>query len=181
MTESSPSFLRRIAIACGSFFAILGSPELAAQFAALRARGPVAPPPPAPAAPPLREATPDAALQLLGMLQRDARLIDFVEEDINAYSDADIGAAARLVHEGCRKTLREHFGIQPIRSESEGSRITLAPGFDAAANRITGKVVGAPPFTGTLSHRGWRVVDVRLPRLSGGHDAAIVAQAEVEL
>ena len=107
--------------------------------------------------------------------------IDFIEEDVKAYSDADIGAAARVVHEGCRKVLREHFSIQPLRAENEGSRITLPESFDAAAVRVTGNVVGKAPFTGTLSHRGWRVTDTRLPQLAAGHDAAIVAQAEVEL
>ena len=149
----------------------------------------IAPPPQpvepvkAPAAPlsPLREAPHEAALQLLGLLQRDARFIDFIEEDVKAYSDADIGAAARVVHEGCRKVLREHFSLQPVRSETEGSRITLAEGFDAAAVRLTGKVVGKAPFTGSLSHRGWKVSDTRLPKLAAGHDASILAQAEVEL
>ena len=138
-------------------------------------------PPAAPPAPQLREAPHEAALQLLGLLQRDARFIDFIEEDVKAYSDADIGAAARVVHEGCRKVLREHFSIQPLRSETEGSRVTLPEGFDAAAVRVTGNVVGKAPFTGTLSHRGWRATDTRLPKLAAGHDAAILAQAEVEL
>ncbi|MBP8267083.1 MAG: DUF2760 domain-containing protein, partial [Zoogloea sp.] len=107
--------------------------------------------------------------------------IDFIEEDVKAYSDADIGAAARVVHEGCRKVLREHFSIQPLRTENEGSRITLPEGFDAAAVRVTGNVVGKAPFTGSLSHRGWKVSETRLPKLAPGHDASIVAQAEVEL
>jgi len=150
---------------------------------------PVATPQPAPAAAPapvaapvvIREAGPDAALQLLGLLQRDARFIDFVEEDIAGYSDADIGAAARLVHDGCRATLREHFTIRPVREEAEGSRVTLAEGFDATAIRLTGNVVGKPPFSGNISHRGWRVEDVRLPMLTKTHDATVLAPAEVEL
>jgi hypothetical protein len=141
---------------------------------------PVAEPPKA-APPPLKQAAPDAALQLLGLLQRDARLIDFAEEDLTGHSDADVGAAARVVHDGCRKVLREHFTIQPLRAESEGTRITLDSGFDAAAIRLTGKVVGQPPFRGSLSHRGWRATDIRLPKLAGSHDAAVLAQAEVEL
>jgi hypothetical protein len=135
----------------------------------------------APQAPTLKEASPDAALQLLGLLQRDARFIDFVEEDIKGYSDADIGAAARLVHEGCRATLREHFTIRPVRDEAEGSRVTLAEGFDATSVRLTGNVVGKAPFNGSISHRGWRVDDVRLPKLTGSHNAKVIAPAEVEL
>ena len=178
--------MRRIALALASFFAILSRPEFAAQVELLREGGnkapqPQATPAPAPAVPVPREAPVDAALQLLGLLQRDARFIDFVEEDIAGYEDAEIGAAGRLVHEGCRKVLREHFSLQPLRPENEGSRITLKEGFDAAEVRLAGKVVGQPPFSGSITHRGWRVVETRLPKLTGSHDPAIVAQAEVEL
>lgn len=182
MTRPNPSLLSRLALAVSVLF----QPALAARVRDLRdgVAAPAPAPSPAPAAPPapqLREAPHEAALQLLGLLQRDARFIDFIEEDVKAYSDADIGGAARVVHEGCRKVLREHFSIQPLRSETEGSRLTLPEGFDAAAVRVTGNVVGKAPFTGTLSHRGWRATDTRLPKLAAGHDAAIVAQAEVEL
>ncbi len=138
---------------------------------------------PAPAPEPviLKEYTPDAALQVLGLLQKEARFIDFINEDITAYSDADIGAAARVVHEGCYKALNEHFTLTPIRSEPEGSQITLTTGFDAAANRLTGNIVGAAPFTGTLVHKGWQVTGVRLPKLTQGYNPAIVAAAEIEL
>ena len=182
-----PSLLGRIALAFGAFFALLADAELAARFAALR-HGAAAAPAAAPAAPaPLSApalpglASPDAALQLLALLQREARLIDFVGENIGLYDDAQVGVAARLVHEGCAKVLREHFSIVPVRDEAEGSRITLAPGFDAAALRLTGKVVGQAPFTGSLSHCGWRVTEVRLPTLGPRHDARVLAPAEVEL
>ncbi|KXU87455.1 hypothetical protein CI15_15005 [Paraburkholderia monticola] len=194
MSDSNPSFLGRISLAVGTFFSILGNGEFAADVLRLRngekvgaAPAPTAPAPaPAPQpkpqpAPVLKEATPDAALQLLGLLQRDARFIDFVEEDIKGYSDADIGAAARLVHEGCRATLREHFTIRPVRDEAEGSRVTLPAGFDASSVRLTGNVVGSAPFNGSISHRGWRVDDVRLPKLADGHNAKVIAPAEVEL
>ncbi|BAX62701.1 DUF2760 domain-containing protein [Burkholderia stabilis] len=193
MPESNLSFFGRLSLAVGTFFSVLGNREFAAGVLRVRdgAPAPVAPAPaaapaPAPApvkapVPELREASPQAALQLLGLLQRDARFIDFVEEDIAGYADADIGAAARLVHDGCRATLREHFTIVPVRDEAEGSRVTLPAGFDATAVRVTGNVVGSAPFTGTVSHRGWRVADVRLPKLTGSHDASVVAPAEVEL
>lgn len=174
-----PSLFARIGLAFGAFFGVLGDAALAARFAAWRSGAPAAPPPaPAPA---LKQADTDAALQLLALLQREARLIDFVHEDLAGYADAQVGSAARLVHEGCAKVLREHFRIEPVRSESEGSRITLPAGFDAAAVRLTGNVVGQPPFTGSLSHRGWRAAEVRLPQLAAGHDARVLAPAEVEL
>ncbi|WP_233849199.1 DUF2760 domain-containing protein [Paraburkholderia sp. HD33-4] len=199
MSDSNPSFLGRISLAVGTFFSILGNGDFAAdvlrlrngeKFGAAPAAAPAATAAPAPApapqpkpqpAPVLKEATPDAALQLLGLLQRDARFIDFVEEDIKAYSDADIGAAARLVHEGCRATLREHFTMRPVRDEAEGSRVTLPAGFDASSVRLTGNVVGSAPFSGSISHRGWRVDEVRLPKLADGHNAKVIAPAEVEL
>lgn len=194
MTDMNPSFFGRLSIAFGAFFGILGNSAFAGRVQRLREapHAPEAPEAPVPAAAPvatpatpapspLKEASPVAALQLLGLLQRDARFIDFVEEDIANYSDADIGAAARLVHDGCRAVLREHFTIKPVRSEAEGSRITLPDGFDASAVRLTGNVVGKPPFNGSISHRGWKVEETRLPKLAQTHDASIVAPAEVEL
>ena len=193
MKQSPPSLLSRISLAFGTFFSILSDSQFAARVQDLRdgvqRSEPSVPAPasaPAPAAPkppvvPLREAAPDGALQLLGLLQREARFIDFIQEDVAAYADADVGAAARVVHEGCRKVLRDNFSISPVRTEAEGSRITLAEGFDAAAIRITGNVVGQPPFKGSITHRGWRVDETRLPKLASGHELRIVAPAEVEL
>jgi hypothetical protein len=188
-TERKPSFFRRIPLAFGAFFRTFSDVDYASRIDELREQAeiPSAPvtqssaEPPKPAPEPLKELSPDAALQLLSMLQRDARLIDFSMENLSGYTDADIGAAARVVHEGCRKVIGEHFSIEPVRAETEGSRITLNEGFDAAAIRLTGNVVGKAPFHGNLSHRGWRVVDVRLPKLTQGHDASVIAPAEVEL
>jgi hypothetical protein len=129
----------------------------------------------------LRAAEPNAALQLLGLLQQEGRFIDFLEEDVALYSDAEVGAAARIVHEGCKRTLRQHFTIEAVRDEAEGVRVTLAEGFDSGAVRLTGNVVGQPPFTGSLTHRGWRVTEVKLPKVAAGHDLTVVAPAEVEL
>ena len=183
-TQPLPSFFSRISIAIGAFFRALSDAEYAARLTRIDdAPQPAAAPTPAPVPvpTPLRVATPDAALQLLSLFQREARLIDFTQENLSAYSDADIGAAARVVHEGCGKVLREHFTIEPVRSEAEGSRIVLEDGFDASAVRLTGNVVGSAPFHGALSHRGWRVANVRLPKLAEAHDTAILAPAEVEL
>ncbi|KJV07354.1 DUF2760 domain-containing protein [Methylocucumis oryzae] len=136
---------------------------------------------PAPEPVVLKEATPDAALQLLAILQNEARFIDFIQENITSYSDADIGVAARVVHEGCNKAIKEHFTLAPVRAESEGARVTLPAGFDASKVRVTGHIVGQPPFTGTLIHKGWQVTAIHLPKLTQGYDASIVAAAEVEL
>jgi hypothetical protein len=127
------------------------------------------------------EKTPDAALQLLSLLQREGRFIDFLEEDVASFSDADIGAAARVVHSGCRKALREHVKLEPVRTEEEGAKVSLPADSSPAEVKLTGNVQGKGPHTGTLRHRGWRAVDVKLPTAVAGHDAHIVAQAEVEL
>jgi len=181
MKQAHPSLLTRISLAFGTLFKVISDPQFAARVQGLRTEAPQPEAATTPAVAPLREAAPDAALQLLGLLQREARFVDFIQEDIAAYSDADIGGAARVVHEGCRKVLRDNFTLQPIREETEGSRITLPAGFDAALIRVTGNVVGQPPFNGSLTHRGWQVIDSRLPKLAGSHQVRIVAVAEVEL
>ena len=194
MTQQTnlPGFFSRLSIAFGALFKSLGDAEFAARVrddgvgptaAPAPAPAPVATPAPAPTPPvsTLRTPTPDSALQLLSLFQREARLIDFAHENLSSYSDADIGAAARVVHEGCARVLREHFTIEPVRSEAEGARITLNEGFDAASVRLTGNVVGTAPFNGTLSHRGWRAASVTLPQLAERHDARVLAPAEVEL
>ena len=129
----------------------------------------------------LKESTPDAALQLLGLLQKEARFIDFIKEDVAGYSDADIGIAARVVHEGCNKAINEYFTLDTVRTDLEGSKVTLNKGFNASEVRLTGNIVGNAPFTGTLVHKGWQVTSIRLPKLTAGHNANIIATAEVEL
>lgn len=180
MSEPHPTFINRLLLAFSAFWRALAEPGFAERIARLN-KGPSVEPQHSPGATALKEPAPDAALQLLGLLQQEGRLIDFLEEDVSAFSDADIGGAARVVHEGCRRALREHLTLEPVRGESEGARLTVAEGFDAGTLRLTGNVVGQAPFTGTLRHHGWRVADVRLPKLAQGHDVRILAPAEVEL
>ncbi len=136
---------------------------------------------PAPAPVILKEASPDAALQLLYLLQNDARFIDFIKEDMSAHSDEDVGMVARVIHEGCNKVLNEHFTFATVCKENEGDKITLLDGYDAAKVRVTGNIVGNPPFTGTIIHKGWQITDVRLPSTVQGYNANVIAPAEVEL
>lgn len=190
MSEETPSFIARFGLAFVAFFRTWFDPEFATGVVRLRSGALPAPepvrslPPPAPAPAPeskVKEADPRAAMQVLALFQREGRLLDFLEEDVAGFADAQIGAAARVVHEGCRKALRDNFVLAPIRDEAEGSRVTVAAGYDAAAIRLTGNVVGAPPHTGTLQHRGLRVVEVKLPKLHDEHDARVLQPAEVEL
>lgn len=122
-----------------------------------------------------------APLQLLALLQREGRLVDFLEQDITEFADADVGVAARVVHEGCRKVLRAHATIEPIRSEAEEARVEIALGYDPAEVKLTGKVSGKPPFQGIVRHRGWRLRDLRLPEVLAGHDGRVITPAEVEI
>jgi hypothetical protein len=184
MSDSKSSFFSRLALALRASWRMLVDSDFAGGVQRLEQGGGASPAsavaePHKPAI--LRDTLPDSALQLLTLLQQEGRFVDFLEENVTAYSDADIGGAARVVHEGCRKVIREYLHIEPVREEAEGARLTLPAGFDAAAVRLTGNVVGQPPFTGTLMHRGWRVSQITLPRLAEGHDVRVLAPAEVEL
>ena len=139
-----------------------------------------APPVAAPVPVPAPQPDPRAALQLLALLQREGRLVDFLEEDLAGFPDASIGAAARTVHAGCKRALDEYFRLEPVLKDAEGAQVTVPRGFDAAAIRLTGNVVGEPPFKGSLRHHGWRAREVKLPPPRDG-DAALLAPAEVEL
>ncbi len=184
MSEPTISFFNRLSLAFGAFFRTLSDPGFAAGVLRLT-EGEKAEKEPSkgikvePRA--FKEPLPESALQLLGLLQQEGRLVDFVEEDVKSFTDAEIGAAARVVHEGCRKAIHDHFTITPVWNELEGSKVTVEAGFDPSAIRLTGRVIGKPPFTGCLIHRGWRVADVKLPKLSDGHDTRVLATAEVEL
>lgn len=143
--------------------------------------------PAAPPAAPVQRQQPSraaeaGAVQMLAILQRQGRLIDFLQEDLRMYDDAQIGAAVRNVHEGCKQALGEHVTLEPIFQETEGSTVAVEPGFNTYAIRLTGDVVGEPPFRGTLRHRGWRVMNINLPKQAAGQNKElIVAAAEVEV
>ena len=122
-----------------------------------------------------------AAVQVLAVMQSEARLLDFVSEDISDYSDEEVGAAVRDVHRGLQAAIKDHFPVTPVRSEEEDSPITVPDGFDPYEIRLVGNVIGEPPFSGTLNHRGWCVEKVNLPNLPSGKAAMIATPAEVEV
>lgn len=130
--------------------------------------------------PPARPPT-DGALVLLSLLQREGRFIDFLQEDVSGFGDAEIGAAARVVHDGCKKALAEHVVLAAVRSEDEGARVKLDAGYDAASITLAGNVGGKPPFEGTLKHKGWRAQSIELPKIAPSHDVKVLAPAEVEV
>ena len=186
MTVTSLPLSTRLWLFWACAFRILFDGRYAAQVANLDAAAPEpealpAPAPvPAPAPAVAEQATPaDGALQLLSLLQREGRFVDFVEQDVTAFSDQDIGAAARLVHEGCRRALHAHARVVSVRTESEGAPLTLPQA--SSDVKLVGNVAGSAPFRGVLRHRGWRVQELKLPTRIGVHDPEVVAQAELEL
>ena len=125
--------------------------------------------------------SPDRAIQMLALFQRDGRLVDFLAEDVAPYPDAQLGAAVRSIHTSCRQVLDRYLKLEPVLDSDEDQLLTVPAGFDPAAIKLVGNVTGEPPFRGLLRHRGWRVAEVNLPSLPQGTGRAIVAPAEVEL
>jgi hypothetical protein len=145
-------------------------------------------PPPAPVAakppPPPPESQAEAeVIAFLGLLQEKGRLIDFLMDDVALYDDSRVGAAARVVHYGCRDVLHEHFKIAPISTAEEGSQVTVPEGFAADEYRLMGKITGSPPFKGVLLHKGWKTESVKLPRIikTGNKRLPSIAPALVEV
>jgi Domain of unknown function (DUF2760) len=193
--ESSLPLPTRLWFAWVCFFRVLFDSAFAERAWKARAELPPAPErprelaPPAPAAqkpaPKPIEPPPavpgEAALQLLALFQREGRLVDFLEQEIAGFSDAEIGSVARVVHDGCRKALLGHAKLAPVRSEEEGTAITLAEGYSPAEVKLSGNVQGSAPYKGVLRHRGWRASAITLPTPVKGHDPTVLAPAEVEL
>ena len=115
------------------------------------------------------------ALTLLATLQREGRLIDFLMENLQGYSDAQIGAAARDIHRDCAAALQRIFGLEPLATQAEGSRIEIPSGFDPAMYRLTGQVAGEPPFKGVIRHHGWKATRCEMPEWTGRKDSILVA------
>jgi hypothetical protein len=141
----------------------------------------------APAASRLKEAerpaadTFDRAVQMLALLQRDGRLIDFLRENLSAYPDVQLGAAVRTIHESCRQVLDRYVSMEPILNSEEDRPVTVEAGFDPATIKLIGNVAGEPPVRGLLRHKGWRVKEVNLPPLPQAAGRLVIAPAEVEL
>lgn len=130
----------------------------------------------------VEKSNPEAgALLILSILQRDGRLIDFLHEDVTSFADSEVGAAARVVHAGCKKALAQYVTFAPVRSEAEGAPVIVEKGFDPAQIRLAGNVSGEPPFKGKLAHAGWKATDVRLPERQPSVDGRVVAPAEVDI
>ncbi|MGE0083207.1 MAG: DUF2760 domain-containing protein [Desulfococcaceae bacterium] len=120
-------------------------------------------------------------LHLISVLQREGRLLDFLSENLEEYDDSDIGAAVRDIHEKSKKALEKYLTADAVVETEEDGLMTVEPGFDPNAVKLTGNVVGEPPFKGIVRHRGWKVKKLEMPVLSGTKDTKIIAPAEVEI
>jgi hypothetical protein len=120
-------------------------------------------------------------VHLFAVLQREGRLMDFLQEDLDRYEDAQIGAAVRSIHENCGQTVKRYLSPKPVMPQQEGETVTIEAGFDRQAIKLVGNVGDQPPFTGILRHRGWQLRSVALPKLSEAENPDLIAPAEVEI
>jgi hypothetical protein len=153
-----------------------GAPEPPLQTTT-PAPAPVPIPPPAP---PANQAEAEV-VAFFGLLQEKGRLVDFLMEEITSYEDSEVGAAARVIHQGCRQVLQEYFKISAISESQEGAQVTVPAGYSADQYRLVGRLTGEPPFTGTLLHKGWKTEFVKLPRILNTERLPAIAPAEVEI
>ena len=169
--------MNRISFAFRSFFSILFggtlAPDIALAFGYGKPMPVKAAPPPKPQSGPA-----DGAVQILSLLQRDARLVDFLMEDISGYSDEQVGAAVRDVQAQSQRSLARYLQFQPVIDGVEGT-YTKTAGIDAASIKLIGNVPanGKAPG-GLLRHKGWQAAKVDLPAAAPG---TILAPAEIEV
>ena len=192
--------MSRFVLAWACFFRILFGkqlPSAAAKFLPPGEQPKQLPPPekPAekPAEKPIEKPAPkisvaqhhkEGALALLALLQREGRFVDFIRDPAMleaGTSDEDIGAAVRAVHRGCLKVIDQYLSLEPVMPQDEEARVQVPKGFDPSEIRLIGEAKGQAPYTGTLRHKGWRVVEAKLPALAEGIDRMVIAPAEVEL
>lgn len=179
--------MQRLIAALKIFWAVLTGTE---YLSVAEAKARFAPPPakkpdkkaekkPEPGAPPSDRFAEGAVYSLL-LLQREGRLIDFLQEEIDGYGDMDIGRAVRQIHAGCRKVLRENFAVAPVMDRAEGDAVELSAKYDTLSVRVTGKV-GEPPYRGVLRHKGWKAGALHFPERTGKVDPKVIHPCEVEV
>jgi len=166
----------RIGLAFRAFFRIFSDAAFAENVRLLFEGGT------APAPAPVEPEVAPAAVRVLALLQREGRLVDFLQESLEGASDAQVGAVVKTtVYEGCRRAMQEYLELVPILEGREDEKVTIEAGFDPSAIRLVGRVEGDPPFQGVLRHPGWRLKAARLPQPPEGADDTVVTPAEVEI
>ena len=173
--------MSRISLAFRCFFALLFGGALSPELIAELGLAPIAAKPEKPAAPPPPAFKPaDGALQILGILQRDSRIIDFLMEDITSYEDEQIGAAVRPMQTAAREALVRYVSLTPVIDGVEGT-FAKPTSSDPAVVKFLGNVPATGATGGTLRHRGWRAASVSLPALNPKQDNTVIAPAEIEV
>ncbi|MGF1571604.1 MAG: DUF2760 domain-containing protein [Sumerlaeia bacterium] len=123
----------------------------------------------------------EPAVQLLALLQKEGRLVDFLMENLEGFTDAEIGGAVRPIHGATKKLFQDRIKLVRIQDENEGTTISVPAGYDASRICITGNVSNEPPFSGIVRHKGWAVLELNLPTVPAGADPLVVAPAEVDV
>jgi hypothetical protein len=191
-TSGNPGFGARWKLAWGVLMDAGLARRVTEALARSAAPSPAAVPVPAPAPTPVVESKPTpvelppervhaSGLALLAALQREGRLVDFLQQDVAGFSDEDVAGAARVVHTGCRRVLKQVVDLGPAIPEAEGMTVSVPAGFDAQRIRLTGNVTGNGPYRGLVQHGGWVAKAVRFPVVSEAVDPRVIAAAEVEL
>ncbi len=120
------------------------------------------------------------AVTLLATLQREARLVDLIQEPLDQYSDAQIGAAARPCLAQCRSTLKRIFDLRPLIDAPEGHSVEVPAGASPQRYQWVGEV-SADKRAGKLVHPGWEAARCELAQWTGeAADAKIVAPVQLE-
>ena len=165
--------MHRLVLAFRSFFCILSSGTVSLELRAALGLKPPEPP---------KADHIDGAVQMLSILQRDSRLIDFLMEDIAAYDDEQVGAAVRTLHDQCRDSLKRYAELKPVIDGVEGTFTSLSAtpvAQNPALVKFIGNVPAGVPQGGVLRHKGWRAEKVNIP--VPAHGVGVVAPAEIEI
>lgn len=121
-------------------------------------------------------------LQFLYHLQDKGRLLDFVMQDISSYNDAQVSAAARVVHGGLSKVIREFFEIEPLSAQPEGAKVEIDAQYDPIEHRILGNETKSQAHEGTIAHRGWRAKSINLPSVRETRSSKnVIAPVQIQL
>jgi len=127
----------------------------------------------------------NSAITLLATLQRDARLIDLIQEDLDQYQDAQVGAAARPCLKQCRQSLDRILRIEKLIDANENDTVNVPATASAGRYRWIGEssstdATSIETIPAKLIHPGWQAVSVELPQWNGNaDDAQIIAPAQV--
>jgi hypothetical protein len=118
------------------------------------------------------------AIFTLNLLQREGRLIDFLQEDIESFSDAQVGTAVRQIHRECAATLEKYFKLRAISEVAEGQEMSISSSFDPSMIRVTGNTE-AGKSVGIVRHKGWISSEQALPQQVGHRNSCVVCPAEI--